>query len=55
MTHIQSPGFKIPKPPNMSNTFKDLIQPDYDDFKKQIGEFYSGKILIAKDLLTLEI
>jgi ribonuclease BN (tRNA processing enzyme) len=55
MTHIQNPGFRVPTPPNMSDTFKDLVQPDYDVFKRQISEFYSGEILIAEDLLTLEV
>jgi len=55
MTHIQNPGFRVPKPPNISDTFKDLVQPDYDVFKKQISEFYSGEILIAEDFLTLEV
>ena len=55
MTHIQNPGFKVPKPPNMSDTFKDLVQPDYNLFKKKISEYYSGEILIAEDMFTLEL
>jgi ribonuclease BN (tRNA processing enzyme) len=55
MTHIQNPGFRVPKPPNMSDTFKDLVQPDYDLFKRQISEYYSGEILIAEDMFILEL
>jgi ribonuclease Z len=55
LTHIQNPGFKLPKPSDSGIFSIDLIQPINDIFKKKINHFYKGKIILAQDLGTLEI
>lgn len=55
LTHIQNPGFELPKPPGIGFSMPDLVQPTNKEFKEEIRKFYDGKIILAEDLNTLKI
>ena len=55
LTHIQNPGFTLPKPIGIDRKMPELIQPSKEEFKKEISQFYEGEIILAEDLATLEL
>jgi ribonuclease Z len=55
LTHIQNPGFTLPKPIGIDRKMPELIQPSQENFKKSISQFYTGEIIFAEDLATLEV
>ena len=53
LTHVHNPGFEVPSP--FGKAVPNVVQLDYDIFKKKINQFFSGEVLIMDDLKTLDI